>query len=224
MLSFKTSLQLMLSFFLVLGFVTRHANAQDAQKEQITKIARVMTDTMTRQLSLSEKQAAPVQSANETAVAQLLQLAQQKTQDTTLQGSALVKQVMGIIKQRDEAVQKLLTPDQMKRYEELKTERMADLQTQMMRTQLDLTEEQVPKVYKINYKYAKIMKANMQKVKESERRRQKAQAAKSAKADSAEKDKELKAVLNPEQYKVYEKNKQEMQAAIRQKMQEKKGN
>lgn len=212
---------LLLSFFLTLG-IAQNAYAQDAQKAKVTQIAKTMTDSMTLQLSLTPQQAGSVQGINETAVAQLLELSQKKAQDSTLKGGAMAKQVMAVMKQRDESVQKLLTSEQQKKYEEIKTERMAELQTQMMRTQLDLTEEQLPKVYQINYKYAKIMKENVQKMKESERRRGKAKAAKEAKSDSAEKDKELKDILTEEQYKVYEQNKQEMQAAIREKMQEKK--
>jgi hypothetical protein len=212
---------LLLLFFLTLGIV-QNAYAQDAQKAKATQIAKTMTDSMTFQLSLTPQQASSVQDINETAVTQLLELSQKKTQDSTLKGGAMAKQVMAVMKQRDESVQKLLTPEQQKKYEEIKTERMAELQTQMMRTQLDLTDEQVPKVYQINYKYAKMMKANMGKAKESDRKRGKAKAMKEAKSDSAEKDKELKGVLTEEQYKVYEQNKQEMQAAIREKMQEKK--
>lgn len=213
----------LLVLFFTVGII-RSAQAQDTRQAKVTQIAKAMTDTMTRQLSLSKEQATSVQPINETAVTQLLELSQKKAQDSTLKGETLAKQVMGIIKQRDEAVQKLLTTEQKTRYEEVKTERMADLQTQMMRAQLDLTEEQAPKVYAINYKYAKIMKANMQKVKENERRRGKVKAARNAKEDSAEKDREMKAVLSSAQYETYQKNKQEMQAAIKQKMQEKKGN
>jgi hypothetical protein len=214
---------LLLSFFLTLG-IAQNANAQDAQKAKVTQTAKAMTDTMTLQLSLTPQQASSVQSINETAVARLLELSQKKAQDSTLKGETLAKQVMSVMKQRDEAVQKLLTSEQQEKYEEIKTERMADLQTQMMRTQLDLTDEQIPKVYQINYKYAKIMKADMQKAKESDRRRGKRKVAKGAKADLEGKDKEMKEVLTASQYEAYVKNKQEMQAAIKQKMQEKKGN
>jgi hypothetical protein len=219
---FPTTAQSLLSFFLILG-IAQHTSAQDAaQKSQITAVAKVMTDTMTRQLSLTEKQAGSVQGLNETAVTQLLQLAQKKAVDSTMKGGVLAKQVIGIMKQRDAALQKLLTPDQLKIYEQLKLERWTDLQTEMMRTQLDLTDAQVPQVYRINYKYIPILMADVQKIQGNDRKLKKARAAKSAQADSAEKDKELKAIFSVAQYEVYIKNKQEMQAAIKEAMQEKK--
>jgi hypothetical protein len=46
-------------------------------------------------------------------------------------------------------------------------------------------------------------------------------AAKGLKSDSADRSKDLKKILSPDQYTKYEKNKEQMQAAMKEKMEEK---
>ena len=193
-----------------------------AQEPAVDKLAQVMTDSLTY-LQLNDQQKGEAHVLNKTAATSLLQLMQKSKEDTSFKGKALAQQVMGVMKKRNDALVKILTPDQQKLYDQHKVEQIAELQTRMMTAQLALTDEQVPQVYQVNLKATGEMMQGMEKVKESDRKLQKARAAKSIKSDSKDKDKSLSKILTAEQYDKYEKNKEAMQAAIKEKMEEKKG-
>jgi hypothetical protein len=186
------------------------------------KLAQAMTDSM-GYLSLTDQQKSTAAGLNKTAATSLTQLAQKAKQDTTLKGKALFQQVMGIMKQRNAGLTKILSPDQQKLFGQHRVEQIADLQTKMMATQLKLTDDQIPKVYQVNLKATGEMMEDMQKVQEARGKLKKMRGAKGLKSTSADKDKELKQILTPDQYEVYEKNKEAQQAAIKEKMNEKKG-
>lgn len=82
-------------------------------------------------------------------------------------------------------------------------EERAEKQTGWMKDHLALSEDQIPKVYDINVKYAR----QMQQVRVSGKPR--VQKLKMAKSLSQERDKELKNVLTSDQYAQYETKKQE---------------
>lgn len=87
--------------------------------------------------------------------------------------------------------------------------------TDWMKTNLSLTDEQVPKVQDINLKYAN----KMDELKSSSMgKRQKMSALKS---DDAAKDAELKGVLTDSQYQTYLSKKNEMKKKFKEKMKEK---
>jgi len=147
-------------FFLGLAFI-QPVRAQQAAD----KLAQAMMDSLAY-LNLTDQQKPTAAGLNKTAATSLTQLAQKAEQDTTLKGKALFQHVMGIMKQRNAGLTKILSPDQQKLYGQHQVEQIADLQTKMMGAQLKLTDDQVPKVYQ---------------------------------------DKELKQILTPDQYGVYEK-------------------
>ena len=193
------------------------ANAQEAA---VNKLAQAMTDSLSY-LQLTEQQKPQVISLNTQAATSLVQL-KQKAKDESVKGKALVQQVAATMKQRNEGLKKLLTPEQQKIFAQHQLQQLAELQTKIMTAQLDLTDAQVPQVHKINLEATGEMMEDLDKLKESKRKMQKARAAKAIKSGSAGKDKEMKKVLTAEQYAKYEKNKEEMQAALKEKMQEKK--
>ena len=86
--------------------------------------------------------------------------------------------------------------------------------TEWMKTNLQLTDEQLPKVQDINLKYANKADALRNS---SAGRRQKLQ---SLKADGKAKDGELKAILTPGQYESYEAKKAELQKQFKEKAKE----
>jgi Spy/CpxP family protein refolding chaperone len=130
---------------------------------------------------------------------------------------------MGIMKQRNAGLTKLLTPDQQKLYQAHKVDQMADVQTKVMTAQLNLTDAQVPQVYQINKKETAEMMQDMGNLKGAKGKLGKMKAAKSLKGDSKDKDKAMKKILTADQYTVYEKNQEQMKAAMKEKMKEKKG-
>jgi hypothetical protein len=95
-------------------------------------------------------------------------------------------------------------------------EQRAKMQTGMMKTKLNLDSAMGLKVYDINLKYAKkldpVIKGDSKgfaKLREM-------------KAIDADKDKELKATLTPDQYRQYEAAKEEMKEKMKERMQERK--
>jgi hypothetical protein len=218
MLTGKTILMSAVLTFMM-AFTISLAEGQDVM---VSKIATAMTDSLAY-LQLTAQQKTNAQALNTTAATSLVQIAQKAKADTSFKGKAVAQQVMGIMKQRNAGLTKMLTPDQLKLFEEHRLQQMAELQTKMMTAQLDLTDAQVPQVYAINLESTREMMEGMEKVQDSKRKLQKARAAKSIKSDSKDKDKELKKILSQDQYAKYEKNKEAMQAAMKEKMKEKKG-
>ena len=92
-------------------------------------------------------------------------------------------------------------------------EKYAAKLTELMKTNLQLTGEQIPKVEEINLRYAKRLEALKAK---TIPRRQKLDIMK---ADDAAKEKELKEIFTDEQFKTYQTKK----AEIKKQMKEKKG-
>jgi hypothetical protein len=184
---------------------------------KIDKIAAAMTDSLSY-LSLTSQQKSQVTGFNKTAATSLGQLMQKAKKDTSMQGGAITKQVMAIMKQRNDALKKMLTPDQAKSYAQHQAQQLAELQTKIMTTQLDLTDAQIPQAYSINLKSTQEMMADMDKLQDASGKLKKFKAAKGLKSDSGAKDKEMKKILSPDQYTKYQKNKEEMQAAMKEKM------
>ena len=89
--------------------------------------------------------------------------------------------------------------------------------TEWMKSNLQLTDDQLPKVQDINLKYAN--KADELRTMTMGKR----QKLQKLKADGQAKDGELKAVLTPEQYKIYESNKAELQKQFKEKAKERRG-
>jgi len=192
-----------------------------AQQQVVGKLSQAMTDSLAY-LQLTDQQKKDALALNQTAATSLLQLAKKAKEDTTFKGKALVQQVMGVMKTRNGGLTKMLTPDQQQLYQQHKIEQLADLQTKLMSAQLDLTEQQQPQVYALNLKETAELMKDAAKLQSSKRKLQKFKAAKALKGDSADKDKALKGILSENQYAIYEKNKEAMQAAMKEKMQEKK--
>lgn len=186
------------------------------------KIAKRMTDSLSY-LSLTPQQTTSAQALNETAASALVQTVKKAKTDTSFHGKVLAQQVMGIMKQRNTGLTKLLTPEQQKLYQAHKIDQMADVQTKVMTAQLDLTDVQVPQVYQINKKKTAEMMKDMGNLKEAKGKLGKLKAAKSLKGDSKDKDKAMKKILTADQYTIYEKNQEQMKAAMKEKMKEKKG-
>ncbi|HEY4323925.1 MAG TPA: hypothetical protein VGN20_08055 [Mucilaginibacter sp.] len=211
-----------LSALIFLPIMFLSVSRANAQGDAVSKMAQKMTDSLAY-LQLNDQQKTQAVGFNTTAATSLVQTMQKAKTDTTFKGKALAQQVMGVMKQRNDALKKILTPDQQKLYQQHQVQQMAELQTQMMKAQLDLTDTQMPQVYSVNLKSTKEMMADMEELKSAKRKLQKARDAKALKSTSGDKDKEMKKILTSDQYTKYEKNKEQMQAAMKEKMNEKKG-
>jgi hypothetical protein len=193
-----------------------------AQQQVVDKITKAMTDSLAY-LQLDAQQKTSAEGLNKTAATALVQLAQKAKTDTSLHGKAMFQQVAAIMKQRNTALEKILNEQQKQLYEQHQLQQLAELQTKMMTTQLGLTEAQAAQVYPINLASVTALKENLEDLQASKRKMQKLRTARAIKGDMKDKDNDLKKVLTPEQYDKYIKHREAMKAAMKQKMQEKKG-
>jgi hypothetical protein len=215
-------LSVALSFIIAVGYPHK-TNAQAGANDEATaikKITKVMTDSL-GYLGLTSNQKTQVSGFNKTAATSLRDLGKKAKTDTSLHGRVLIGHVLDIMKQRNDELKKILTPDQAKLFQQHQAQQLADLQTKMMTTQLDLTEKQIPQVYDINLKSTQAILANMPNVRDGNEFK-KIKAGNDLKVALKDKDKEMKKILSPDQYTKYEKNKTEMQAAIKERMKKKK--
>lgn len=206
----------LLSFNLLI--ITKLAQAQE---QVIDKLATAMTDSLSY-LQLTDQQISDVRGLNKNAATSLAEVTQKAKKDTSFKGKALTQQVMSIMNTRNEGLESMLTQDQKKIYEEHKAEQLAELQTKMMISQLNLNDQQIPQVYQINLESIREMLENVSDAKEATRKMEKVRTARSIKSDSKDKDKQLKKILSPDQFNKYEQSKEAQQAAIKEKMNEKK--
>ncbi|NCD70775.1 hypothetical protein [Mucilaginibacter agri] len=206
---------------LLIGTLLMVCSGAMAQTAAVTKIATVMTDSL-GYLHLTDQQKTSALALNKTAATSLIATGKKAKADTSFRGKALAKEVVGIMKQRNAGLKPLLTPDQQKLFQEHRMAQIVDLQTKVMTAQLSLTDAQVPQVYAINQKATAEMMSDMGKMKQANRKMAKMKAGKALKSDSKDKSEALKKVLTPDQYAIYEKHQEEMKAAIKEKMQEKK--
>ncbi|HWJ30523.1 MAG TPA: hypothetical protein VNS32_28580 [Flavisolibacter sp.] len=187
-----------------------------AQDQAIEKLATAMTDSLAY-LQLTDQQISDARGLNNAAATSLIQLAQKAKKDTSLKGRELAHQVIDVMKQRNEGIESMLTQNQKKLYNDHHSEQIAELQTKVMTTQLDLTDQQIPQVYHINLKYAGEQTEDIADEKESDHKSPKVRTDKSIKLDIKEKDKQLKKILTQGQFEKYEKNKEAMEAAVKEK-------
>ncbi|TKG96583.1 hypothetical protein EYV94_04860 [Puteibacter caeruleilacunae] len=91
----------------------------------------------------------------------------------------------------------------------------AEMQTEIMKEKLSLTEEQIPKVMTINLDAAK-------RIDEVKKMTNRMSMFKEFRSTMQAKDEGLKAILTKDQYKLYQKSKEEMKKKAQQAMKERK--
>jgi hypothetical protein len=107
---------------------------------------------------------------------------------------------------------------------DLSLEERVQIQTDSMESRLDLTADQVPKVYDINLKYAKIQEELRESAKAETDRSARMEVMKQMKANSDKKNDELAMVLNNAQYEQYIKQQQARRKKIRGRMKNRRSN
>lgn len=196
--------------------ITGYAAAASGQSKAVDKLAKEMTDSL-NYLQLTDKQKQDALALNTTAATSMVQLKQKAKQDTSLKGATLFQQVLGIMKTRNKGLSALLVPDQHKLFQQHEAEQIADLKTKMMTAQLDLTPQQIPQVYQVNLKETAESMKEMAKLQAAKSKLAKLGPARALKSASKDQDNALKKILSASQYDAFEKNKEAMQAAMKEK-------
>lgn len=204
----------MKNIFVLLFFFLVNVVAEAQSSAMVDKMAQNMTDSLSY-LQLTSQQKTSILAINKTAAASLAQAKQRAKTDTAYKGKPFTRDVFKAMKTRNASLQNILTPDQAKTFQQHKVQQLAEMQTQNMKGQLDLTDAQVPQVYAINVKSTTEMMQDKAKLDDSKGKLGKFRAAKSLKSDSKEQDEALKKILSPNQYSEYEKNKAANQDAMK---------
>jgi hypothetical protein len=169
--------------------------------DQSEKFARIRADMFQKELSLNNEQRAAIEKVCHEAFLQMKETA--AGMDPINESEAMVQQLAMQLQRRNADLQKVLTADQLALYQEHKTDRYAELVTEILMMQLDLSETQISPVYDANMKAFGTI-AGLMPVLEDGSKMKKRRAKKSVDTALQSRDDALKEILSSEQWKAYE--------------------
>jgi hypothetical protein len=158
-------------------------------------------DQIAAQLSLTPEQTAQFKQINQDTMNKVKALKAQPPSDKKERAKAL----KGIMNERQSALAKIFSPDQMKRYVPIQQADRAAMATHMMARSVQLTDDQIQKVTQINLKA-------IQRMAEAGKQRRRMKQGQAMKAVMEQREVELQGVLTPQQWAAYEQMKEQRQA------------
>ncbi|MGR3853869.1 hypothetical protein [Chryseobacterium indologenes] len=181
-----------------------------AQVASARSIAEVATKEMSY-LGLTESQVNKVTEINNTTADALIALDNKAGNNNSPENNKIIAdEFVGIIAQRHQAMEQILTPEQMAIVKQDRAEKIALFRTLIMIPILDLTERQVEQAYEINFKgVQKVQKDFGKRLNKKNAGPEDADSNKAKKviiSDFKALDKDFKKILSPEQYEVYKNN------------------
>ena len=169
--------------------------------DQSEKFARIRADMFKEELSLNNEQRAAIEKVCHETFLQMKEAA--AGMDPVKESQAMAQQMVNLLQRRNADLQKVLTADQLALYQEHTTDRYAELITEVLMMQLDLSENQVAPVYDANMKAFETIN-NLAPVLKDGSKTKKRRAAKSVDTALQSRDEALKEILSSEQWKAYE--------------------
>jgi len=140
------------------------AIAQDTATSNTQKVAQYSTDNLTSELNLTADQVPKVQKVNVASAEAMKKLLQKYGSDTSMASTqALAKGMVAEIRANQTALKKILTPAQWTLHQQHKAERLAQTQTEIMASELNLTRQQILDVSRINMEGANQLVAALDK-------------------------------------------------------------
>ncbi|AZA83037.1 hypothetical protein C1637_17135 [Chryseobacterium lactis] len=186
-----------------------------AQIASVSTIAETMTTNLDY-LNLTDNQKNKVLYFNKFA-ADALNALDKKVGDNSniLNNKAITSELIGIMVQRDTSLRDILTPDQESQFEKNRVKELTSFRTLVMVPLLDLTDQQVPKVYDINLKSVQAMQDDLDKRNKSKRATSDQDARRIITNQFKNADKDFEAILSPSQITIYKNNEQLLIDAVR---------
>ncbi|PKF73486.1 hypothetical protein [Chryseobacterium sp. PMSZPI] len=132
-----------------------------------------------------------------------------------LNNKAITSELVSIMVQRDASLRKILTPEQEGQFEKNRIKELASFRTLVMIPLLDLTDQQVPQVYDINFKSVQAMQNDLDKRNKSNRATNEQDARRIITNQFKNVDKDFEAILSPSQITIYKNNEQMLIDAVR---------
>lgn len=169
--------------------------------DQAEKFARLRAGMFKEELSLNNEQAAALEKICHEAFLQMQETSQ--GMDATKQSEEMVRQLMVLLQRRNAVLQSVLTEDQLTLYQEHKTERLAELVTEILMMQLNLSESQTSAVHEINLKAFETIRG-YEPVIEGGSPTKKRRADKTVKTVLQSRDEAFKGIFTAQQWKAYE--------------------
>jgi hypothetical protein len=172
---------------------TPAARAQGADAAKVQQALEARAKTQAESLGLNADQTKQLVQANAAALQQMQALKANPPADKKDE----MKAMKSIMATRKDALGKILSPDQMKKFTENNQQDTASLMTLSLDKDLKLSSDQMDQIDKINLAY-------IQKMTSALNEKRKVQAARTAKGAQGDKESGLKKVLTPEQWTQYE--------------------
>lgn len=169
--------------------------------DQAEKFAKIRSGMFKEELSLNNEQAAAIEKICHEAFLQMQEIAEGL--DPVKDSQAMVQQLLNLLQRRNADLQKVLTAGQLTLYQEHKTERLAELVTEVLMMQLSLSESQAGQVHDTNLKTFESIQGYMP-VLEDGSKTKKRRADKSVKTLLQSRDETFKGIFSTEQWNAYE--------------------
>jgi len=165
------------------------------------KFARIRAGMFKGELSLDNEQTAAMEKICHEAFLQMQETA--AGMDPLKESKAMVQQLLMLLQRRNAGLQTLLKEDQLALYQEHKTERSAELITEVLMMQLDLSETQTGQVHEVNLKAFETIQG-YKPVLEDGSKTKKRRAGQSVKTVLQSRDKAFREIFSDQQWNVYE--------------------
>src|SRR5262245_10670571 len=198
--------------------VSRAADATVAEK-----MASHQTDRMKTDLGLTAEQVPQVLEINRKELSDFQQVMGKYKSDPKADRKAMIQESLAVSRARDAELQKMLTAQQWQSYKAGKPERTAEGMTRLMTVQLDLTGDQIGRVELINMTAVRGLKSTMSKDFQALPKREKIRIAREMKSILDAREQGLKGVLTAEQWKIHEKDQEQMKEVLKERLEERKG-
>lgn len=189
------------AFSLYMLFVV---NVVNAQSENIGNAGTYITREMSF-LEMTPMQTEQVYQINLQAVNAVENLNAQSISSTNIQ-EAQLKSFVSILKERNHALQELLSPAQFQLFKEHKITRAATFRTMVMAEMLDLSQDQLEPVGSINHKVVQKVRKELDAYFSADNNRGKKQAQRQLNKAFKKTDGAFDKVLSPQQAAIYHEN------------------
>ena len=185
----------------------------NAQSQHAEKIGSYITQKMSF-LNMTSSQATQVYQINYQAATALERLDKEMISQKSDQEEG-IRNFVKILKNRNLALQEVLSPAQFKLFQENKIERAATFRTILMAQMLDLTEDQLPEVFKINQTVVQHVRKNLDAYFSSDKNRGQKKAMNKLHKAMKKTDKAFDKVLSPQQIDIYHENADFLRSILR---------
>jgi len=191
--------------------------AQISSQDLLQRTAGRMTDALKEEVKLTSDQIENFVDINSATASKLQQIAAKYTKGTSIERGGMVEETLSVMKAYESKLKQALRRQQWNRYQQNWSESVAQTITDLMTFQLGLSDQQVPFVKEINLAAISKMQGEVDSTEDTAASLDQDEAIQS---NQDNEDQLLQKVLTPNQWIIYQENRQEMREVMRQRVQE----